>query len=226
MQTGYFITGTDTGAGKTLCSLALMEALKKQGLTVAGMKPVAAGCYQTAEGLRNDDAEKLLKASSRPLAYDLINPYAFEPPIAPHIAAEQRGVEIKISQIQQHYNALSIQVDRVIVEGAGGWLVPINAYQTLADVACALQLPIIMVVGMRLGCINHAMLTYNSIQATGIKIVAWIANQVDGDMAVLTENVDYLASRFDAPLLGLIPYASSPSPNCASMHLDIGQLNT
>ncbi|NOZ52178.1 MAG: dethiobiotin synthase [Gammaproteobacteria bacterium] len=221
MHTGYFITGTDTGVGKTVCTLALMAALKDQGLTVAGMKPVSAGCNQTAKGLRNDDAEQLLKASSIPFSYNTINPYAFKPAIAPHIAADQQGVEIQISHIHKQFDVLRAQVDRVIVEGAGGWLVPISSGQSLADVACALQLPVIMVVGMRIGCINHALLTYNHIQASGVNVAGWVANQVDNSMTALDENIHYLTQKIHAPLLATIYYTLAPQPDWALKHLDI-----
>jgi len=226
MHAGYFVTGTDTDVGKTLCALALMEALKQQGLTVAGMKPVSAGCYQTAEGFRNADADKLLAASSKPFTYQTINPYAFEPAIAPHIAAEQLGVEMQIGRILEHYKNISAQVDRVVVEGAGGWLVPLNSRQSLADVACALKLPVIIVVGMRVGCINHAMLTYCSIQAAGINVAGWIANQIDGDMASLNENINCIARKFNAPLLGVIPFDRTHDSSSVLNCFDLRRIKT
>ena len=160
---GYFITGTDTGAGKTVVSLALMHALQVQGKSVAGMKPVSAGCITTETGLRNDDAVQLQNASSVKLSYDVVNPYAYEPAIAPHIAAQAIGEHIALDKITTCYRQIASEVDIVIVEGAGGWLVPINDRETMADIARQLGLPVILVVGMRLGCLNHALLTAESI---------------------------------------------------------------
>jgi dethiobiotin synthetase len=222
---GYFITGTDTGVGKTLVSLALMHALQAQGKNVAGMKPVSAGCLKTKNGLRNDDAVQLQKASSIELPYDIINPYAYEPPIAPHIAAHQLGDQISINKIEDCFNPIASQSDLVIVEGAGGWLVPINENETMADIAVRLNLPVVLVVGMRLGCLNHALLTVESIQNNGGKLAGWVANQIPPNMDKSAENIDSLEHRISAPLLGLIPCNPDSSPAQISPHLDISLLN-
>jgi len=203
---GYFITGTDTGVGKTLVSLALMHTLQAQGRRVAGFKPVSAGCTNTASGLRNDDAMKLQQAGSVDFPYETINPYAYHPPIAPHIAAQSIGDSISIEKICACYKKLAGEVDLVIVEGAGGWLVPINEKETMADIAARLDLPVILVVGLRLGCLNHALLSVESIQKKGLVLKGWIANHISPNMAKSAENVDTLAQRIAAPLLGVIPY--------------------
>jgi dethiobiotin synthetase len=206
MGKGLFITGTDTGIGKTWISAAIMQLLKAQHQSVIGMKPIASGCELTAAGLRNEDALLLQQQSSIEIAYEQINPYAFEPAIAPHIAAAQSGVTIDIQHIKQTYQALSQQADWVIVEGVGGWLVPLNQYETIADLAAALDLPVILVVGMRLGCINHALLSAASIEQSGSKLAGWIANFVDPQMAEQQQNLLTLQQRIAAPLLGSVPY--------------------
>ena len=218
---GYFITGTDTGVGKTLASLALMHALQSQGHSVAGMKPVSAGCVKTEHGLRNDDAVQLQKASSFELSYELTNPFAYEPPIAPHIAAHQRGDQISINKIEDCFNAIASQSDLVIVEGAGGWLVPINENETMADVAIQLNLPVILVVGMRLGCLNHALLTVENIHSKGVKFAGWIANQIDQDMLKSNENISALETLIQAPLLGIIPWSNNIASAYTSPHINV-----
>lgn len=224
MSHGFFITGTDTGIGKTTASLALMAALQNHGLTVAGMKPVAAGCELTAQGLRNDDALQLMQQSSVQLPYELVNPYAFEPAIAPHIAAQQTGVTICISHIVESYQQIALQADVVIVEGAGGWLVPLNDNETLADLASALMLPAINVVGIRLGCLNHALLTTQAIATSGIQLAGWIANQVQPHTDVAAENIQTLAQRIDAKLLGQLPYSPDCGAPSLANNLDISNL--
>lgn len=202
MSKGLFITGTDTGVGKTTVAVALMRALQARGLRVAGMKPVASGCVRTPDGLRNDDAVKLLTQSSVALPYEWINPFAFEPPIAPHIAAEIIGETIDIRLIRDRYTKIAAQVDVVIVEGAGGWLVPINDTQTMADVAIALSLPVINVVAIHLGCLNHALLTHNAIAASGATQIGWVANVIDRKALMMEENIAALRQRTNADCLG------------------------
>ncbi len=177
---GIFVTGTDTGIGKTVVSLGLMQALQDQGLTVAGMKPVSAGCEQTAAGLRNDDAVLLQQQSSITLEYAAVNPYAFEPAIAPHLAARAAGVEIDLDVILTAYRALAARVDCVVVEGVGGWRVPLNERASVADLAAALGLDVCLVVGLRLGCLNHALLSAASIEAAGCHLAGWVANRLAG----------------------------------------------
>ncbi|RKZ95994.1 MAG: dethiobiotin synthase [Gammaproteobacteria bacterium] len=203
-MTSIFVTGTDTGVGKTFISVALIKLLQQQGLKVAGMKPIASGCEPTVEGLRNDDALRLSQQSNVDLPYDLINPYAFEPAIAPHIAAEQADIEIDLNIIQQNYQKIQQQVDAVVVEGAGGWLVPLNKSQTMADLAIQLELPIILVVGIRLGCINHALLTVKAIESTGLSLQGWIANHPEPSEQG-AEIVKTLKQSIKAPCLGNVP---------------------
>lgn len=205
-MSGYFITGTDTDVGKTIVSLHLINHLKSLGKKVACMKPVSAGCYVTEDGLRNEDAVQLQQACSVNLAYKLINPYAFEPPIAPHIAAEKQGIVIDKQHINSCYRKISSESDIVVTEGAGGWLVPINATETMADIAIALQLPVILVVGMRLGCLNHALLTARNIEQTGLHFAGWVANHLDPDMLNQQDNIASLQQRIPAPLLGTVLY--------------------
>lgn len=222
---GYFITGTDTGVGKTLVSLALMHALQAQGKSVAGMKPVSAGCINTDSGLRNDDAVRLQKAASVEIPYDVVNPYAFEPPIAPHIAARSIGERISVEKIMSCYQTIGGKVDIVIVEGAGGWLVPLNDRETMADIAAHLELPVILVVGMRLGCLNHALLSAENILAKGAKLAGWIANQIDRNMLKSNENISSLEALIHAPLSGVIPWSNVASPAVISQHINTKMLS-
>jgi len=206
MNKGYFITGTDTDVGKTWISLGIIEALKQQGKKVGVMKPISAGCEQTENGLRNEDALLLQQHSNVELNYDLINPYAFEPAIAPHIAAADAGIRMDIETLYQKLQTIEQQSDCVVVEGAGGWLVPLNDFQTMADLAKRFQMPVILVVGMRLGCLNHALLSVEAIRASGLPLVGWIANQVSAEMSCLDENIATLQQMIDAPMLGQIPH--------------------
>jgi len=208
MTQSYFVTGTDTGIGKTYISLALIKYLQQQGQTVLGMKPVASGCERLEEGLRNEDALLLQAAASIKIAYESINPYAFELAVSPHIAAAQAGEEIKIQTIVKQYKDLSAMTDTVIVEGVGGWLVPLNQEQTVADLAVQLNLPVIVVVGMRLGCINQARLTFESIRQRGVTCKGWVANCIDPDMQALNENIETIQQGANMPLLATFPYAS------------------
>ncbi len=203
---GLFITGTDTAVGKTRITLGVMRALQLQGLQVTGMKPVASGCELTAAGLRNEDALLLQKFASLPFPYDTINPYAFAPAIAPHLAAARAGVAIETSLISDCFNALAAQSDAVIVEGAGGWRVPLNDTQSMADLARALDLPVILVVAIRLGCINHALLTAEAIHASGCTLAGWIANHTTEAAGESDRIIAALRQRIAAPLLGVISY--------------------
>ena len=204
-MSGYFIAGTDTGVGKTLIATALISRLVAAGQRVAAMKPVSAGCIRSSEGCLNDDVAQLRQAANVALPLDLINPYAFEPAIAPHIAAQQVGVEIDLARIEQAYRAIAAQADSVIVEGVGGFLAPLNRKQTAADMAQRLNLPVILVVGMRLGCLNHALLTVEAIQHRGITLAGWIANRIDPDMLAFDANLVSLQARISAPLWGVVP---------------------
>jgi dethiobiotin synthetase len=202
MAQGYFVTGTDTGVGKTTVSCALLYAFAEKSKRVTGMKPIAAG----GENGRWMDVELLLAASNVDVTRQQINPYAFDPPISPHIVAQQAGMEIELSVIHQAYRELSMKTDIVIVEGAGGFLVPINQRQTGADLAQVLNLPVILVVGMRLGCLNHALLTAQAIGAAGLTLAGWVANCMEPQMMVLEQNIATLKQRLDCSLLGVLPF--------------------
>jgi dethiobiotin synthetase len=207
---GYFVTGTDTGIGKTVVTLGLMRLLQERGLRVAGMKPVASGCERTPQGLRNEDALQLQRQASMPLDYAEVNPYAFEPPIAPHIAAREAGVRIGLDVIRAGMRRLAVVSDAVCVEGVGGWLVPLNERETVADLAGRLGLDVILVVGMRLGCLNHALLTARSIEAAGLPLAGWVANCLPPEPDYLQENITALKSGLSAPLLGVVPPLAEP----------------
>lgn len=282
---GFFVTGTDTGCGKTEVSLGLILALRQAGFRVQGMKPVASGCAPafipsgcqadprepsgglggpqaramtlnvggvakgpaagleeplaqapglaqppchhpvppTVPGLRNADAERLLAQSSRPAPYDWVNPYAFEPPIAPHLAAREVGVRINPDLIRARARDLAGMGDLLIVEGVGGWRVPLGPDLAVSDLPGLLGLPVILVVGLRLGCLNHALLTAESIVAGGCPLAGWVANQIEPAMARREENLATLASRLPAPLVGDIPWLDEPGPSTASF-LDVAGL--
>jgi dethiobiotin synthetase len=223
---GFFITGTDTDVGKTEISLALIKHLQKQGMRVAAMKPIASGCSNTAEGLRNDDATRLQHAASSLSPYATVNPYAFESAIAPHIAARNCNTLIDINVITQQLKQLQKNSDLIIVEGAGGWRVPINEFQDISDLAFTMQLPVILVTGMRLGCINHALLSAEAICQRGLPFAGWIANQIDPDMSALDENIAAIQQRLEAPLLGKIPYLKELTADNIAEHLDLQPLAT
>ena len=209
MQPSYFLVGTDTNAGKTYIASALLRHFVSSGKNAVGMKPVASGCEVSEHGiwqgqLVNDDVVALYDAGNVHAALELINPYHFAPAIAPHIAAGKVGVEIDVDLIVRSYHTLAEMADVVVVEGAGGFFVPLNDQQTLADLAVKLNLPIILVVGMRLGCINHALLTVEAIKARGLKLAGWVANQIEPDMPMFEENLVSLQQRIDAPCLSVV----------------------
>ncbi len=203
---GFFITGTDTDIGKTWLSAGLMVALRKRGWSVAGMKPVASGCRESSEGLRNEDASLLMKQASQNFPYENVNPFAFVPAIAPHLAASDVDDVICCEKIMENYRLLESQTDYVVVEGVGGWKVPLNDQETVADLAHVLALPVILVVGVRLGCINHALLSYEAIINDGLNVAGWVANCVDKDCLRPHENIEAISQRIKAPLLGVIPW--------------------
>ncbi|RLA20636.1 MAG: dethiobiotin synthase [Gammaproteobacteria bacterium] len=206
---GFFITGTDTSVGKTVITVALMEWMKQQGKSVIGMKPVAAGCEWQGERWVNEDALLLQQHSSVELPYETINPYAFKKPISPHLAAEADGELISIERLRRESQLLEQQADCLLVEGAGGWEVPLNRQERIADLAKAINYPVILVVGLRLGCINHALLSVAAIEQSGLKCAGWIANQVDTDMACLDENRETLQQNIEAPMLAFVPFSQS-----------------
>lgn len=205
---GVFVAGTDTGIGKTRVSALLVRAQRACGRRAVGMKPVASGCRETPEGLRNEDAEALIAASDPAPSYALCNPFAFVQPIAPHIAAREAGIEITLDPIVAAYGKLATMADRVVVEGVGGWSVPLSDALMQADLVRALDLPVVLVVGLRLGCINHALLSARAIAADRCVLAGWIANRIDPDMTRADENLDTLRARIEAPLLGVLAHAT------------------
>ena len=209
MQQSYFVLGTDTNVGKTYVASALLRHFVGSGKCAVGMKPVASGCELSEHGiwqgqLVNDDVVALYEAGNVAAPMELINPYHFEPAIAPHIAAEKDGINIDLDLIVRSYHTLAEMAQVVVVEGAGGFFVPVNDQQTLADLAVKLNLPIILVVGMRLGCINHALLTVEAIKTRGLELAGWVANQVDPNMSMFEENLASLQQRIDAPCLSVV----------------------
>jgi dethiobiotin synthetase len=201
---GWFVTGTDTDVGKTVISTALVDWLSQRG-TACGYKPVAAGCDRIDGDLRNADALALQAASQPRPDYTEINPIALEAAIAPHIAAAQAGGDIHLPQLASNARGLQENYQFVVAEGAGGWLVPLNQQQTFADLAVELGYPVILVVAIRLGCINHALLTANAIENSGLPLAGWVANCIQADMPALEENINSLKQRLAAPLLGILP---------------------
>jgi dethiobiotin synthetase len=206
-----FITGTDTGVGKTRIATQLCRAFGASGKRVAAMKPVASGCAQTPDGLRNDDALALLDAMNVRARYAEVNPYAFEPAIAPHIAALEAGCVIDFDVLDRCYERLSLQSDVTIVEGAGGWLAPLDAARTFADLAAHWQLDVVLVVGLRLGCLNHALLTAESIQRHGLRLAGWVGNSIEAQFDRREENLHTLHTRIAAPCLGTLRYSPQSS---------------
>ncbi len=221
---GVFITGTDTGVGKTRIACALLAGFRRAGLRTAAMKPVASGSELTPSGLRNQDALQLAAAMSCSFPYETINPYIFQPPIAPHIAAAQAGVSIELKRIGALCREIGSQADICVVEGAGGWMVPLNDTRTMADLAVYLELPVVLVVGMRLGCLNHAMLTAENIIARGISLAGWVANQVMPDMSCVEENIETLSRYLPGQLLGVVEYLPCASPDKVARYLDVAGL--
>lgn len=208
---GVFVTGTDTGVGKTWVSLGLMAALQAQSLSVVGMKPVSAGCERTPGGLRNEDAVLLQRQASVAHPYERINPVAFEPPIAPHIAAIEAGVDIDFARIERAYRTLAASADLCVVEGAGGWLVPLSARKSFADLAERLALPVFLVVAIRLGCLNHALLTVESIERHGLPLAGWVANLLAPEIPRARENIEALSARIRAPRMATVGYTPKPT---------------
>lgn len=207
---GFFITGTDTEIGKTYVSSLLINFFANNGYKVTGMKPVASGATMVEGELKNDDALSLMQASNVDVDYKTVNPYTFEPAVSPHIAAEQAGVEVEIDEIKNNYKHLQEMSDVVIVEGVGGWYAPISCHTTVADLAESLKLPIILVVGLRLGCLNHALLTAQALRQSGLTVAGWIANHVEKDFSSAEKNIETLKHYLNEFLyLGSIPFDSN-----------------
>ena len=200
-MSAYFITGTDTNVGKTWATVALMHAFRQQGKTVIGMKPVASGCNEYHQ---NEDALLLQQHASITIDYALINPYAYQQAVSPHIAGVDNPVAL--DKVRKALCTLQNKADTILVEGVGGWYAPINHYQTVSDMAVYLNLPVIVVVAIRLGCINHARLTYEAIRASGLVCAGWIANCTDSKMLHRDENIATIEKLLHAPLMGTLPY--------------------
>ena len=204
---GVFVTGTDTGIGKTLVSVSFVEALVRHGLRVSVMKPIASGSEHTPAGLRNADALALAKASNVTAPYAAINPYCFEPAISPHIAAKEARIEVDTTLIKDRFDALSSGADFVVVEGAGGWYVPISTSSMMADLPKLLGVPVLLVVGLRLGCLNHALLTRRAIEASGAEFAGWVANKIDPALERGAENLSSLERMLGSAPLAVFPFA-------------------
>ena len=215
----FYVTGTDTGIGKTIASTSLLLALRSSGLRAVGMKPVASGCARADTGWHNEDALALLEASDPRPDYADLNPYALPLPLAPEIAAREAGVEIELRKIVSAFERLQSLADAIVVEGVGGWLAPLSATLDQFDVVRVLRLPVVMVVGMRLGCLNHARLTARAIADDGCELVGWIANHVDPDMERQDENFELLRARLQTPCWGRLPFCSAPDAEYLSREL-------
>ncbi|MCV4289484.1 dethiobiotin synthase [Pseudomonas capsici] len=220
MSVAYFITGTDTDAGKTTVAAGLLHAARLSGLSTAAGKPVASGSVITPQGLRNADALALQAECSLELGYDDINPFTFEPAIAPHLAAREAGVSLTVNALLQPMRRLlERNADFTLIEGAGGWRVPLADQSNLSDLAMGLGLPVILVVGVRLGCINHALLTAEAIAQDGLQLAGWVANIVDPKTSRLEENLATLSERLPAPCIGRVPRLKKASAEAVAEHL-------
>lgn len=211
---GIFVTGTDTEVGKTFVCIQLIKILIDEGLKVSVMKPVASGATYINGHLENEDAFALMEAANISSEYHVVNPYVFAPAIAPHLAAQQAGIEIDFLKIKENYEILNKHSDVVIVEGAGGWFAPLSMQTTIADLAKALALPVVIVVGLRLGCLNHTLLTVQAIQKAGVAVAGWIANHVEVDFPCAEDNIATLKKFLaDIPYLGTVPYQTAAQQN-------------
>lgn len=224
MQRAYFVTGTDTGVGKTLVSSALLHGYARQGLTVIGMKPVVSGAVWRNGEVCWEDVMQLQAASNVEMPLAMRNPYRFTAPIAPHIAARQAGERIEIAPLLQAFRQLQHAAEVVIVEGSGGFYTPLNATETLADLARQMDLPVILVVALRLGCINHALLTEQALISQGLRLAGWVANQMVPQMLAMDDNLADLQQRMAAPLLGVLPWQRNPGAETALLHLHMERL--
>lgn len=226
MSAAFFIAGTDTDVGKTTIASGLLHAAALQGLTTLGAKPVASGCDVTPKGLRNADARALMAESTIALAYEQVNPFAFEPAIAPHLAAREAGVALTVQALLAPMrHILEQQADFTLIEGAGGWRVPLSGQDNLSDLAIALELPVILVVGVRLGCISHALLSAEAIARDGLQLAGWVANIIEPKTSRLEENLATLAERLPAPCLGRVPRMKVSSAALVAEHLQLDLLD-
>jgi dethiobiotin synthetase len=209
MINALFIAGTDTDVGKTVASKAILQAIANKGFTTVGYKPVAAGCERTEQGLRNSDALHLMKVATQEMPYDDVNPYALELPASPHIAAKHENLTIDYKVLSDKLAYLKTKADTVLIEGAGGWRVPVSDTDCLSSWVKQEKLPVVLVVGVKLGCLSHALLTAESIEADGLTIVGWVANRINPGTEHYAEIIEVLESRIRAPKLGEIPYIPS-----------------
>ncbi len=221
---GVFVTGTDTDCGKTVVACGLVAALRATGRRVGVMKPVAAGAEETPQGLRNRDALDLIAASGCDLPYEVVNPCVYAPPIAPHLAAAQAGESIRFAPLLDAYGRIRAVSDVVVVEGAGGWRVPLGPEGDMAELAAALGLPVLLVVGLRLGCLNHALLTAESVARAGRRLAGWVGNVVDPCMAARDQNLATLRERLPAPCLGFVSRLGAVTPAAVAARLDAGEI--
>ena len=219
-----FITGTDTGCGKTYISALLIHAIAMQGLRVAGMKPVATGAGKLQDELTHEDDQILLKASNVALEQKLRNPYLFIPACSPHIAAIEANEPIRLEKILDAYKLCKAATDYLVVEGVGGWRAPLSSSDSVADLATILGLPVILVVGVKLGCINHAVLTADAIKASGLSFLGWVANVLDPLMYDPGANISYLESKIDAPLLMRFNYSGGVKGDTEAMNNFVKQI--
>ncbi|QHF30659.1 dethiobiotin synthase [Pseudomonas sp. R32] len=226
MNPAYFIAGTDTDVGKTTIAAGLLHAARLAGLSTLGAKPMASGCELSSKGLRNADAMALIAESSLKLPYEQVNPFAFEPAIAPHLAAREAGVALSVQALLTPMReVLANGADFTLIEGAGGWRVPLSGQANLSDLAVALKLPVILVVGVRLGCINHALLTAEAIARDGLQLAGWVANIVEPRTSRLEENLASLAERLPAPCLGRVPKLKQVSAQAVAAYLQLDLLD-
>lgn len=222
---GVFVTGTDTGVGKTLVAASLVRAFATSGRAAVGMKPVASGAVAGPGGAPMwEDVVALQEAANVQAPLEWVNPYRFMPPVAPHLAATDAGVIIDLEHVAEACGHLAELADVVVVEGVGGFLVPLNERESAADLASRLGLPVVLVVGMRLGCINHALLTAEAVRARGLQLAGWVANAIDPAMARFDDNLNALRTRLSAPLLGVIPWQERPDPGVTAASLKIHML--
>ena len=224
MTVHCFVTGTDTGVGKTLVSSAMLSLLAASGLRAVGMKPVAAGLDLVDASWRNEDVEQLQAAGNVDAPLSLRCPYLLRAPLSPHLAARDEGVRIALQPLLSAYAQLARQADAVVVEGVGGFRVPLAEDFDSADLAVALGLPVVLVVGLRLGCLNHALLTAEAIRARGLVLAGWVGSAIDPRMLAFDDNLQTLRARLDAPLFGVVPHLASPEPARAARHLDLRAL--
>jgi len=220
----FYVTGTDTGAGKTVASVAILHAWRASGLRAVGMKPLASGCEWVDGQWRNEDALALQQASDPAPAYADVNPYAFRLPLAPELAAADADVRVQLEPIEAAFQRLRARADAIVVEGVGGWAAPLSASLDQCDLVRALDLQVVLVVGLRLGCINHARLTARAVQQDGVHLAGWIASHVDPHMACQQENLELLQERLQLPCWGRLPHADPVDPAALALHLQLPNL--